>query len=48
MSKTLFYREMERSIEEVDALLRLLPDENKDSFSRDVALRVMKEYEDKR
>lgn len=44
----LFYREMERSIEEVDALLKLIPDENRDSFSRDVALRVMKDYEDKR
>lgn len=42
----LFYRELGRSIDEVDALLKRLPDENKDSFNKAVALKVLKEYED--
>ena len=42
----LFYRELGRSIDEVDALLKRLPDENKDSFNKAVALKVLKEYEE--
>ena len=41
----LFYREMGCSIDEVDILLKMIPDENKDSFNREVALKIMRAYD---
>ena len=40
----LFYRDEGCSIDELDSLLKMIPDENRDSFNVDVAEKVLEEY----